>query len=162
MFRRPCLMVAVIILGGLSGTRASAQPVPIMVALSGTPAPAGGNYGAFTLSGGIPFPVINESGRVYFYSTLSGGTSTAGLFAGPSGAVQPVALQGTTSPSGHTYTNSFSDLAQNDAGQVAFSCSLVGTNFQGMYAGTPGSLQTLAVTGTTAPGGGGTYSNGFS
>jgi hypothetical protein len=148
---------------GVGPERAAAQS-PLPVALSATAAPAGGNYGAFSIDGLNSFlPVVSETGRVYFYTTLTGGSSTAGLFVGPSGALQTVALQGSPAPAGGNFTNSFSDLRQNGAGQVAFSCSLAGgAAAQGLYFGLPGTLQTVALSGTPAPGGAGTYSDGFS
>jgi hypothetical protein len=134
--------------------RTAAQTPPVRVALSGTAAPAGGNY-AHPFPTTFQQPVVNESGRVYFYADLTGGTATAGLFAGTPGALQTVALQGTAAPAGGNFTNSFSDLVQNGAGQVAFSCSLTGgAASQGLFVGTPGALQTVFVTGTPAPGGG--------
>jgi hypothetical protein len=155
-------IVVVLAIGfGSAGSRpVAAQTPPVPVALSGTPAPAGGNYGTFSTSASTTFlPVRNEAGRAYFYSDLTGGSSTAGLFAGTPGAVQAVALQGSPAPAGGNYTNSFSDLLQNASGQVAFSCSLTsGSAAQGMFVGTPGSLQTVVLTGTPSPGGGGNYS----
>src|SRR5262245_46306048 len=101
---------------------AAAQSPPVRVALSGTPAPAGGNFAhpsPTSSAGGFAIPVVNDSGRVYFSSTLTGGPSTAGLFAGTLGAVQAVALQATPAPAGGNFTDSFSDLVQNNAGQIA-------------------------------------------
>src|SRR5262245_41173561 len=97
---------------------APAQTPPVTVALSGTPAPAGGNYAhPFPTGSGAGFqiPVVNDTGRVYFFSNLTGGSSTAGLFAGTPGSIQVIALQGAPAPAGGNFTNSFSDLVQNNA-----------------------------------------------
>lgn len=161
--RKLILLVLVVNFHLIARSTTFAQPILHTIALSGTPAPTGGNYGAFSLSGTTQFPVINSNDRVFFNASLTGGSSQAGLFVGTSSAVQTVALQGGTSPSGGTYTVNFSDIVQNNIGQLAFSCSLVGSNNQGLYEGLPGALQTVAVTGGSAPGGGGNlYSNGFS
>src|SRR5438105_10133401 len=83
--------------GGLVGPRpAAAQSSPTLVALSGTAAPAGGNYSSFSAFG----PVLNESGQVAFKGFLTGGSSTRGLFVGAPGAIQTIALQGTAAPAG--------------------------------------------------------------
>src|SRR4051812_43524174 len=64
--------------GGLVGPRpAAAQPV--MVALSGSAAPAGGNYSSFSNAG------VNASGQVTFYPPLPGGSSSEGVFVGAPG-----------------------------------------------------------------------------
>src|SRR5262245_22525815 len=140
----------------------SAQTLPVPVALSGTLAPSGGNYGTFGTSAFSVFlPVVNESGRVYFSSNLTGGSATVGLFAGPPGGVQAIALQGDPAPAGGNYS-SFSDQVQTPSGVIAFSCSLTGGSAaQGLFVGSPGALQTVAISGMPAPGGGGNYSTGF-
>ena len=92
-------------LGGLvAPLSVSAQ---VVVALSGNPAPAGGNY--YNSNPDAPnttftnVPVLNQSGQVAFTAYLAGGSSTEGLFAGAPGSLQPVALQGTAAPGGGIY-----------------------------------------------------------
>ncbi len=163
MFPRKSMMVAMIItIGFTADSRLHAQPIPFAVALSGTPAPGGGNFGAFSTDSLNSFlPVINDNRRVYFFSTITGSPSMAGLFAGTPGALQAVARQGSPAPSGGNYSDSFSDLRQNNTGQVAFSFSFPGFTTQGLVAGLPGALQTVALTGNPAPAGG-NYGIGFS
>ncbi len=138
---------------GLVGPRpATAQPVLVPVALTGTAATAGGTYTQFHN------PVVNDSGQVAYFAFLSG-TSTRGLFVGTPGAVQVVARNNTPAPAGGTYNFDFSDPVLNAAGQVAFTATLSGTSTQGVFVGAPGAVQAAALQGSAAPAGG-TY-NGF-
>ena len=145
---------------------ALATAQPIAIALSGQPAPGGGSYGVFSTSTNFFPATINSSGRVYFYSPDIGTPPPlAGMFAGTPGSVMEVARQGSPSPAGPNFTNSFSANRQNDAGQVVFSCSLQPSGqdpVQGLFFGTPGALQKVAFTGNPAPGGVGNYAVGFS
>ena len=135
-------------------SRLAAQSTPTAIALSGTAAPAGGNYGAFPASpASIFLPVVNSAGRVEFYSTLAGGSSTAGLFVGSPGSITPIAIQGQVAPAGGNFTDSFSDNQLNAAGQVAFTCTL-SSGKQACFVGLPGALQLVALDGTASPGGG--------
>ena len=70
----------VCLVGALVGaTPVTAQTTPVLVARSGTPAPAGGTYGSFGL------PVVGGSGQVAFYADLIGGSSSQGIFVGAPG-----------------------------------------------------------------------------
>jgi hypothetical protein len=136
------------ILAGLSMPLPSvAQSVPYPVAVSGTPAPAGGNY-----AGLFFIPVLNSSGQVAFTATTT--VAGTGLFVGTPGTpLTTAALTGTTAPSGGTYTGLSSPIL-SDSGQVAFGAQLAGNGY-GLYAGTPGSsLNTIALKGAAAPVGG--------
>ncbi len=127
-----------------------AQVVVTPVAISGTAAPAGGNYLAF----GAGTTVLNASGQVAFADGLSSGSSPSGIFAGSPGALQVVALQNSAAPAGGNY-NGLVVGALNTAGQVAFNSSLTGgTSLSGMFAGSPGSAQVIALLGAAAPAGG--------
>lgn len=120
-------------------------------ALAGTAAPAGGNYSSFSSFVG---PVINGSGQVAFAATLTGGSSTQGIFVGAPGAVQAAALTNTAAPAGGNYSG-FVTSVLNGAGQVAFQASLTGgSSTRGIFAGAPGAVQATALQGTAAPAGG--------
>jgi hypothetical protein len=118
------------------------------VVLQGTAAPAGGNYGSFSSQ---PV-VVNGSGQVTFYADLTGGSSTGGSFLAVSGSVQTVALKGTAAPAGGNYTG-LGTPALSASGQVAFQSALSGPETEGIFAGVPGALQTVAIRGAPAPGG---------
>jgi hypothetical protein len=121
------------------------------VALQGTAAPAGGNYAGPTNFAGNP--VINGAGQVAFVSALTGGSSPSGVFAGAPGAMQTVALEGTAAPAGGNYTI-FSSPVLDGAGRVAFITSLAGgAATRGIFTGSPGALQTVALQGTPSPDG---------
>lgn len=134
----------------LTSTVASAyaQAAPVLVGLSGSAAPAGGNYNSFES------PVLNAFGRVAFRSTLSGGPSNQGIFVGTPGSVQAIALQGTAAPAGGNYL-SFIEPVLNGAGQVAFRGFLAGgSSTEGVFVGGPGLVQAAALQGAAAPSGG--------
>src|SRR5947209_4453397 len=136
-----------------AGTAAGQIAPPFPVAVTGYPAPAGGNYSSFGSS-----PVLNGAGQVAFQANLIGGTSTSGIIAGAPGSLQAVALLGTAAPAGGNYSG-FSALVLNEAGQVAFYSTLTGgMSPAGIFAGASGSLQAAALQGTAAPAGG-NYSN---
>ena len=130
----------------LSATAGLAQPRP--VALSGSPAPGGGNYLGFGA------PVLNGTGQVAFRANLTGGTSTEGIFAGTPGAIAAVARRGTPAPEGGNY-DGFGTPVLNGAGQLAFDADLTGgTSTEGIFAGTPDAIAAVARSGNPAPGGG--------
>jgi hypothetical protein len=127
------------------GTPGSFQPV----ALTGSPAPDGGNYSSFA-----SFPGINNSGQVVLLSSLTGGSSNEGIFAGSLGSMQTVALQGTPAPSGGNYSTLNTPII-NSSGQVAFRSLLTGgSSSKGIFEGAPGALKTVALAGDGAPDGG--------
>ena len=117
-------------------------------ALQGTAAPAGGSYNVLNV------PVLDDSGRVAFHATLTGGSATEGIFAGAPGAVQAVALQGNAAPAGGNYS-SFGFPVISTSGQLAFNANLTGGSAaSGIFAGATGSVQTVALQGNAAPAGG--------
>ncbi len=128
---------------------------PALIALSGASAPGGGTYSA------LSNPAINYGGQVAFDASVTGGTSTSGLFTGTTSSVQAVALQGTAAPAGGSYgtlyTSQTNELAAlNVNGQLAFNAPLTGgTSTSGCFTGTSAAtLQTIALQGTAAPSGG--------
>ena len=97
--------------------------------------------------------MINGSGQVAFYSDLTGGSSTGGSFVAVPGTVQTVALKGTAAPAGGNYTF-LGTPALNGSGQAAIWSGLTGgSSGEGIFAGVPGSLQTVALLGSPTPAG---------
>jgi hypothetical protein len=130
--------------GVFFGASGSLQPV----ALTGMAAPAGGNYKSFA-----SFPGINSAGQVVFLSFVDGGPFLEGIFAGGLGAVQLVALKGAPAPSGGNYDTLHTPLI-NSSGMVTFVSSLNGgSSSLGLFEGSPGAIQTVALAGDSAPGG---------
>jgi hypothetical protein len=121
------------------------------VAQLGSAAPSGGNYNDFS------YAFINASGQVEFLAGLSG-SSTSGIFVGNPGSIQVAALQGTAAPAGGNYSTFGTAPSLNDSGAIAFQASLTSGSSSGIFTGTPGSMQAVALNGGPAPGGG-TYSS---
>ena len=138
-------------LGHTAGCR---QTAPVRVALTGTAAPAGGNY--TVTAAGFGNPAINAAGQVAFRADLTGPSSPNGIFTGTPGALQTVALQGPATPGPAGSYGSFSNPVLNGAGQVAFDATGLfgGSSTQGMFTGVPGTIQTVVLNGTVAPVGG--------
>lgn len=117
------------------------------IAALGDPSPDGGTYVFF--SG----PLINHNKQVVFVALTSIGS---GIFASNNGgAAFKIAATGDISPFGQIFFFNFlpAPIAQNDAGQVAFSALTSGTS--GVFLWTNGTL-TLPVADNTPVGGGGT------
>jgi hypothetical protein len=127
--------------------QAQSQTVPFPVALTGTIAPAGGNYTDFLN------PVLNASGQVAFFADTS--VAGSGIFAGtPGSPLTTAALVGTAAPAGGNYTGFNNTPELNASGKVAF-LATTSVSGNGIFAGTPGSpLTTVALVGTAAPAGG--------
>ncbi len=74
-----------------------------------------------------------------------------GIWAGAPGALGLVALQGGPAPgTNSTFRGAFTHLAYNNAGQVAFRDFF--ESGSGIWSGTPGSIEAVALTGDPAPG----------
>jgi hypothetical protein len=137
--------------GGSSSSGIFAGPMTGLqtIALRSTAAPAGGDYSTFGR------PTLNGVGQVGFRAQLSGGTATEGLFFGSPGNVQAVALEGSAAPMGGLYSSFGNQHSINDNGIMIFSANLTaGSSGQGIFAGTPVNVQTVALRGQPAPAGG--------
>jgi hypothetical protein len=157
-------------LTGTTGIWSDASGALELVARSGYQAP-GMSIGTI-LSSLKGTPVLSYTGQTAFQGTLSGAgideTNNEGLWMGMAGDLQVVAQAGDAAPdTGAGVVFGDSTLIKNDgtfnlptlnhAGQIAFTGGLSGTgitetNNQGLWAGSPGSLQLVAQTGDTAPG----------
>lgn len=81
------------------------------------------------------------------------GSFGSGIWAGAPSAFGLVALQGNAAPgTSSTFTGAFSRLVYNNAGQVAFQDRFEGNSRLGIWSGTPGSIQAVALEGNPAPG----------
>jgi hypothetical protein len=90
---------------------------------------------------------------VAFIAVLTGGSSSGGIFVGAPGSLQAAALRGELAPAGGNY-RVFDDLVLNSSGQVAFRATLTDrSSTDGIFAGAPGALQTVALQGAAAPDG---------
>jgi hypothetical protein len=117
---------------------------------------------------GISVPTFNASGRIIFYSTLTGPSvvtlgnpNNVGLWSDSTGTVDLITRSGDPAPgtpSGVNFLNSFIKVeVLNAAGQTAFTSFLDGpdvdgSNGEGIWLGVPGNLTLVARTGSHAPG----------
>ena len=139
--------------GGTGLFVAAAGGTPVGVVRTGDTAPTGG-----TFTGTFGNFLINDAGQVAFSATTS--TGTAALFVGtPGSAPVKVVAAGDPAPGG---AGTFSGLTSpapagfNAAGVVTFYATLTGPAGSGLFAGTAGGdVQAIALSGTTAPAGGG-------
>jgi len=136
------------------------------IARAGQSAPAVGG-GTFSSLGA--FPVLNASGQTAFYSSISGGTNTQGIFRSDSGStLTAIARAGQSAPgaAGGTFSILSPSAVLNASGQTAFFSFITGgSNDQGIFRSDSGSTLTAIARagssgGDNAPGaGGGTFSS---
>jgi hypothetical protein len=137
--------------GGAFGTLVGAPGALQTAFVSGATSPSGGTFGSLYPNSQL----LNASGQVAFYSRLNDSPYNAGLFVGTPGALQTVALEGTATQGGNTFATIDNFPRFNAAGQVAFFSSLTGgTSTSGLFLGSPGNVQAVALRGTPAPSGG--------
>jgi hypothetical protein len=129
------------------------------VALSSQTAPG---VGAGVTFNSFQFPAINEGGVVTFDAQvqLPNHSDREGIWTGPAGALQLVAYQDIQPPgvaSGVRYQDFFYPSAVSNSSQVAFTATITGPgitadNNTGVWAGSAGALQLLALAGAQAAG----------
>jgi len=119
---------------------------PQVVAREGNAAPggpAGVNYSTFSTSSSLRGPILNDAGHVAFFSSLTGAGVTAAnneaLFAGTLASPSLIAREGDPAPgtpagvnfrvmaAGNFASGINSNLALNDAGQIAVQLQLQGS-----------------------------------
>ena len=128
------------------------------VARAGDQAPGANNDVLFDNFGFSSSPVLNNSGQLAFFGSLTGNgvdsSNNSGIYTENSGALAQIAREGEPAPggSGDVFTN-FENPVINDVGQTAFSAGLSGNNF-GIYSEGSGVLAEVARTGDSAPGAG--------
>ncbi|MFN7727374.1 MAG: choice-of-anchor tandem repeat NxxGxxAF-containing protein [Rubrivivax sp.] len=114
--------------------RSGSGNTPTAIALQGQGA-AGAGTGTFS---GFSAPLLNAAGQTAFSATITGGSSTQGIYRSSSGsALTAIALQGQSAPGAGagTFSDVFSPVL-NDGGQTAFTADIVGgTSAGGFYVG---------------------------
>jgi hypothetical protein len=132
-------------LGGPAAAQTASPPV-LLIRSGYTVAPDGSIY----VFDSVMTPVINASGQIAFYATLSGPSSRVGIVAGTPGALQIVAKNGDAAPSGGNFST-LNYPVLNSAGQVAFFAN-TSVSGGGIFARTPGfPATTAALVGTATP-----------
>jgi len=141
-----------------------------VVVQAGQSAPSTGG-GVFYFGGGYLLdpgsnPALNNLGQVAFFATVSGGTTTSGVFLNTAGVNAAVSLQGESAPGtlGGTYSSFYSYLggpSLNDPGTVAFRATVAGGSAtEGLFRASGATDTAVALQGESAPGtSGGTYAS---
>jgi hypothetical protein len=95
----------------------------VAIALTGQPAPKGGNYDSRSA---FAKPLsINDRGEVAFHVGLTGGTSSQGIFRGDGQHTTTVALAGSIAPGTTGTFLSFQDIKLANNGRIAFIATLL-------------------------------------
>lgn len=139
-----------------SGLFVASSATSAAVAVAGQVAPGTGG-GTYAI---LEHADINDAGQVAFTSTISGGTTTAGVFLDDGGLHTAVAVAGDTAPGagGGTFV-AFTGPVVNESGEVAFFATVTGgTKSSGIFLATTGGLVPIVFVGDTAPVVGGTVS----
>jgi hypothetical protein len=91
----------------------------VAIALAGHAAPKGGNYAIF-----FGPMTLNDRGQTAFGVTLTGGSSTSGIFRGDGAAATTIALRGTPAAGTTGTFDTFRDIRMGPDGRVAFIATL--------------------------------------
>lgn len=129
------------------------------VALQGTSAPTGANYGAFTLLSVVIWPKLSSGGQVAYWANLSGGPNSHGIFLNNGLTTTAVAVSGTAAPAGGNYsgflTTQSTSYRLSSTGYLAYRTNLTGgSSTQGVFVYDGITSQPAALQGTAAPAGG--------
>src|SRR4030095_14126920 len=152
--------VAPLLIWSLGAGAAQAQtPTLRTVAAVGEPAPGGGSFAGFNVESLPILATANSRGDVAFFATLLRGPGSEGLFLSspgrPRGGLRKITLEGAAVPGVGTLTGfgKHPIPALNEGGDVAFAAAVGGGNaVEGIFLWTRGRVQTVAITGTAAPG----------
>ena len=133
---------------------AAAAPLLQIVAASGQPSPAGGNFDRFDVDGRAVTAVSNRQGDVAFFATLLRSTADEGLFIAAGNGIAKVAAVGDAVPSGERIAG-FGErpaVALNEAGGAAFAAELTGgKSTSGVFVVQKGKIASAALSGAAAP-----------
>jgi hypothetical protein len=135
---------------------AGAQPKAMrLVIAAGQPAPGGGAFDRFDVAAQPVGAPVNADGRVAFYASLVRTNAREGIFLANGARILKVAALGDSVPGGGTLSEFAKHPlpALNDAGKVAFGAAIAGGRAsEGVFLAYNGSLNTIALSGTDAPG----------
>jgi hypothetical protein len=126
-----------------------------LVVAAGQPAPGGGAFERFDVAAQPVAAPVNAEGRVAFYASLVRTNAREGIFLATSTRILKVAALGDAAPGGGTLSEFAKHPlpALNDAGKVAFGAAIAGGRAsEGVFLASNGSLNTIALSGTDAPG----------
>ena len=134
------------------------------IAAVGDSSPISGiTYTGFTQPLGTPVAVVNGSGNISFFASLSSGGQGIFLYNQSTGLTNKVTATGDTAPTGGTYTSFYDPggygtvpIVTNN-NQVAFWARVSSAAGQGVFLWDSGTVAKVAAGGDTIPGGGATY-----
>ncbi|MDT8999402.1 hypothetical protein RQP53_09005 [Paucibacter sp. APW11] len=140
--------------------RSSSGSTLTAIALRGQSAPGAG-AGTFSVFNDL---VLNQAGQMAFRASITGGSSTRGIYrSNGASTLTAIALTGQSAAGAGAGTFfGFGELALNDVGQAAFQASITGgSSNQGIYrSSSGGTLAAIVLAGQSATGaGGGTFSS---
>ncbi|HEY3132054.1 MAG TPA: choice-of-anchor tandem repeat NxxGxxAF-containing protein [Acidobacteriota bacterium] len=155
MKKKTCLLVFVLFIVRFEFLRAQTYTLRPIV-LQGQSAP--GTHGTFA-SLFFPSPYLaplclNDSGEMAFKATISGGSTSSGVFRFSQGVISPIAFQGQPAPGaqGGLFAEFFS-IKMNHSGDIAFTASISGSAVtSGLFQVTQGTMMPIALQGQPAPG----------
>src|SRR5262245_55987201 len=134
----------------------TAEPAALRAVVTARqPAPGGGTFEHFSVESMPIVAPVNSKGQVAFFATLLRGTAGEGIFLAGGTRISKIALEGDRAPGGGTISGfgRHPIPALNESGTVAFAAAVTrGKTVEGIFAAVRGRLQTIAVTGTDAPG----------
>jgi hypothetical protein len=135
---------------------AAARPKALrLVVAAGQPAPGGGAFERFDVAAQPVAAPVNADGRVAFYASLVRSNAREGIFLSTATRILKVAALGDPVPGGGTLSEFAKHPvpALNDAGKVAFGAAIAGARAsEGLLLADNGTLKTIALSGTDAPG----------
>jgi hypothetical protein len=125
------------------------------VVRSGLPAPGGGSFDRFDVTGQPTVAPVNARGQVAFYATVLHALGREGIFLADAGRVIKVAAYGDAAPGGGTFAGFGTDPlpALNAAGHVAFNAQIAGGRAtEGVFLAGDEGPRVIALAGDDAPG----------
>jgi hypothetical protein len=125
------------------------------VVRSGQPAPGGGTFDRFDVTGQPVAAPVNGRGQVAFYATVLHAAAREGIFLAEAGRTRKVAAFGDPVPGGGTFAGFAADPlpALNATGHVAFDAQIAGgRSTEGIFLAGGDGLRTIALAGDDAPG----------
>src|SRR5437763_9127008 len=125
------------------------------VVRSGLPAPGGGRFDRFDVTGQPIAAPVNARGQVAFYATVLRSPAREGIFVAEGGQLTKLAAFGDSLPGGGRLAEFGAHPlpSLNAAGHIAFTAHIAGGRAtEGVFLAGPDTLQAIALAGDDAPG----------
>jgi hypothetical protein len=131
------------------------MPPSAAVPAVATPAPGGGRFDRFDVTGQPIAAPVNARGQVVFYATVLHGPAREGIFLADAGQVAKVAAFGDSVPGGGTLAEFGAHPlpSLNSVGHVAFTAQVAGGRAtEGVFLARADGLRAISLAGDDAPG----------